>query len=51
MCRTMRQCCAGYVLAMNKTGKDLDALDASELAPLIEAAAKKLQETRQAQAA
>ena len=35
----------------NKTGKDLDALDASELAPLVEAAAKKLQETRQAQAA
>ena len=35
----------------NKTGKDLAALDASELAPLVEAAAKKLQETRQAQAA
>ena len=35
----------------NKTGKDLDALDASELAPLVEAAAKKLQETRQAKAA
>ena len=35
----------------NKTDKDLDALDASELAPLVEAAAKKLQETRQAQAA
>ena len=32
----------------NKTGKDLDA---SELAPLVEAAAKKLQETRQAKAA
>ena len=36
----------------NKTGKSLDDLDASELAPLVEAAAKKLQETRQqAQAA
>ncbi len=35
----------------NKTGKDLDALDASELAPLVEAAAKKLQETQQAKAA
>ena len=35
----------------NKTGKDLDALDASELTPLVEAATKKLQETRQAQAA
>ena len=35
----------------NKTGKDLDDLDASELAPLAEAAAKKLQETRQPQAA
>ena len=35
----------------NKTGKDLDALDASELAPLWEAAAKKLQETQQAKAA
>ena len=35
----------------NKTGKGLDDLDASELAPLVEAAAKKLQETRQAQAA
>ena len=35
----------------NKTGKDLDALNAAELAPLVEAAAKKLQETRQAQAA
>ena len=35
----------------NKTGKDLESLDASELAPLVEAAAKKLQETRQAQAA
>ena len=35
----------------NKTGKELDALDASELAPLVEAAAKKLQETQQAKAA
>ena len=35
----------------NKTGKDLDALDAAELAPLVEAAAKKLQETQQAKAA
>ena len=35
----------------NKTGKSLDDLDASELAPLVEAAAKKLQETRQPQAA
>ena len=35
----------------NKTGKDLDALTAAELAPLVEAAAKKLQETRQAKAA
>ena len=35
----------------NKTGKDLDDLDASELAPLVEVAAKKLQETRQAQPA
>ena len=35
----------------NKTGKDLDALDASELSPLVEAAAKKLQETQQAKAA
>ena len=35
----------------NKTGKSLNDLGASELAPLIEAAAKKLQETRQAQAA
>ena len=35
----------------NKTGKDLDALTAAELAPLVEAAAKKLQETRQPQAA
>ncbi len=35
----------------NKTGKELGDLDASELAPLVEAAAKKLQETRQAQAA
>ena len=34
----------------NKTGKELDALDASELAPLVEAAAKKLQETQQAKA-
>ena len=35
----------------NKTGKSLDDLDAAELAPLVEAAAKKLQETRQAQTA
>ena len=35
----------------NKTGKELDALDVSELAPLVEAAAKKLQETQQAKAA
>ena len=35
----------------DRTGKSLDDLDASELAPLVEAAAKKLQETRQAQAA
>ncbi len=35
----------------NKTGKDLDALTAAELAPLVEAAAKKLQETQQAKAA
>ena len=35
----------------NKTGKDLESLDASELAPLVEAAAKKLQETQQAKAA
>ena len=35
----------------NKTGKELDALDASELASLVEAAAKKLQETQQAKAA
>ena len=35
----------------NKTGKDLEALDASELAPLVEAAAKKLQEAQQAKAA
>ena len=35
----------------NKTGKDLDALTTAELAPLVEAAAKKLQETRQAKAA
>ena len=34
----------------NKTGKDLDALTAAELAPLVEAAAKKLQETQQAKA-
>ena len=30
----------------DRTGKSLDALDASELAPLVEAAAKKLQETQ-----
>ena len=35
----------------DRTGKSLDDLDAAELAPLVEAAAKKLQETRQAQAA
>ncbi len=35
----------------NKTGKELDALDAADLAPLVEAAAKKLQETQQAKAA
>ena len=35
----------------NKTGKDLDALTAAELAPLVEAAAKKLQETQLAKAA
>ena len=35
----------------NKTGKELDALNAAELAPLVEAAAKKLQETQQAKAA
>ena len=35
----------------NKTGKDLDALTAAELAPLVEAAAKKLQEMQQAKAA
>ena len=35
----------------DRTGKDLDALTAAELAPLVEAAAKKLQETQQAQAA
>ena len=35
----------------NKTGKELDALNAAELAPLVEAAAKKLQEAQQAQAA
>ncbi len=34
-----------------RTGKGLDDLDAAELTPLVEAAAKKLQETRQAQAA
>ena len=35
----------------NRTGKGLDDLTAAELAPLVEAAAKKLQETQQAQAA
>ena len=35
----------------DRTGKGLDDLDASELVPLVEAAAKKLQETRQAKAA
>ena len=35
----------------NKTGKELDALNAAELAPLVEAAAKKLQATQQAKAA
>ncbi len=35
----------------NKTGKELDALNAAELAPLVEAAAKKLQEAQQAKAA
>ena len=35
----------------DRTGKSLDDLDASGLAPLVEAAAKKLQETRQAKAA
>ena len=35
----------------DRTGKGLDDLDAAELAPLVEAAAKKLQETRGALAA
>ena len=35
----------------DRTGKSIDDLDASELTPLVEAAAKKLQETRQAKAA
>ena len=35
----------------NRTGKGLDDLTAAELAPLVEAAAKKLQETQQAKAA
>ena len=35
----------------NKTGRDLDELPASELAPLVEIATRKLQQMREAQAA
>ena len=34
-----------------QTGKDLDGLSADELGPLVEAAANKLREMKQAQAA